>query len=460
MLRGRAYERESVPYKAVDSAIDALSRHLCGSTRAAQPLAPPGRHPRARRVSSPSCSAFRAWAAPRHEASDNPQGMRRRAFVALRDLLSSLAERQPLVVFVDDAQWGDVDSVALLAELTRPPERAAAASRDDVSRPGGGDEPLLERDARDLAGVRRRPRHRGRAARRPAMRTRMALSRARGLRRVGAGERRAAVVRESSGSPLLVEELVRSHRSDAARRAPTLGDRHARPDGRRAARPAPRGGAPARRGGRRRGPAAAVSTFAAASGHRRGRRRVVALLRGAALRADRASATAARSSSRSTTGSARRSWPAPRRRPPRAPRPSGLRARRDARRRSRGARAAHARRRREASAARAAPSEPAEEAASKLAFDQAARLFRLALDTSSDRRRRDGGAARCACASPRCSSAPVARATPRTRTARQPRGRRRSTESSSRRPRPSSSSSAGESTRGRSRCAGCSPRWG
>jgi hypothetical protein len=41
VLRGRAYEREAVPYKAVDSVIDALSRHLMGLAQDDEPLALP-----------------------------------------------------------------------------------------------------------------------------------------------------------------------------------------------------------------------------------------------------------------------------------------------------------------------------------------------------------------------------------------------------------------------------------
>lgn len=120
VLTGRCYLQESVPYKALDSLIDTLSRYLSSlPVPEIEELLP--QQVASMAVLFPVLLRIGPMATAPEEGLD-PQHLRRRAFTGLRELLARLAERRPLVLVIDDLQWGDIDSFLLLDELFKPPE--------------------------------------------------------------------------------------------------------------------------------------------------------------------------------------------------------------------------------------------------------------------------------------------------------------------------------------------------
>ena len=122
VLRGKCYERESVPYKALDALVDELGRWLRQMPREeVEPLLPDNVQALARLF--PVLGRVDAVADAGRERFEIPDAreQRRRARAALRQLLERLAERHALVLAIDDLQWGDRDSADLLVELLRAP---------------------------------------------------------------------------------------------------------------------------------------------------------------------------------------------------------------------------------------------------------------------------------------------------------------------------------------------------
>jgi hypothetical protein len=150
VLSARCYERESVPFKAVDGIIDALSRVL--SRIPSLGLAEDMRRnaallarvfPVLRRV-----PAFSDAARLSPPSEVDPKERRVQLFGAVRAVLGALAAHVPVVMIIDDLQWSDADSLALLRELLRAPQappilllataRAAGdAAPEEILRPIG-----------------------------------------------------------------------------------------------------------------------------------------------------------------------------------------------------------------------------------------------------------------------------------------------------------------------------------
>jgi hypothetical protein len=122
VLRGRCHERESLSFKAIDGVVDDLARYLAGlSDEDAAALLPDGAA--ALRSVFPvlgTIGVLRASEAAAFTAK-SPQEARVEMFALLRALFTNVALYRRVVVAIDDLQWADADSLALLAEVLRPP---------------------------------------------------------------------------------------------------------------------------------------------------------------------------------------------------------------------------------------------------------------------------------------------------------------------------------------------------
>jgi serine/threonine protein kinase len=200
VLAGRCYERETVPYKAFDGVMDALTTHISrldpiDSASLLPPDAPllARLFPVLRRV-----SVIGRMPQPAQQEGSLHE-LRTRAFAALRELLTRLGDRRPVIVFIDDFQWADADSLALLEEAMHPPNAPplflVATLRPELQ--------TLGELVRNLGDVR----HIELGSLPPGDAEKLATE----LLEVMGGHRGSAqvIAREAGGHPLFIGELVR-----------------------------------------------------------------------------------------------------------------------------------------------------------------------------------------------------------------------------------------------------------
>ncbi|HKE32187.1 MAG TPA: protein kinase, partial [Candidatus Angelobacter sp.] len=231
VLQGRCYAQESVPYKALDSLIDSLSRYLKRlSPDYAEALMPRDVLALARLF--PVLRQVKAVAEARGRVLEIPdaQELRRRGCTALRELLGRIADRISLVLFLDDLQWGDTDSAALLSELLRPPDPPPLLLIACYHSEETWTSPLLRvllptqtvasGDIRDL-----------RVGELEAGESHELALACLGGQSANASELAEMIVRESGGSPFFIDELVRYVQTSVETFAPSQWVSSARADG-------------------------------------------------------------------------------------------------------------------------------------------------------------------------------------------------------------------------------------
>jgi hypothetical protein len=118
LVRGQCRLDESVAYQALDQVIDELSKHLSLLPWAERQVLLPEDFASLVRV-FPVLGRLGRPAAMLDEV--DPTVLRQRAVVALRQLLWRLCAWRPLVVWIDDAHWGDAESQSLICDLLQPP---------------------------------------------------------------------------------------------------------------------------------------------------------------------------------------------------------------------------------------------------------------------------------------------------------------------------------------------------
>lgn len=122
LLNGRCYDRDTVSFRALDTVVDELTRVWRGlPADQAAAIMPRNAHwlaevfPVCRRVPA-------VERAPEQAFCHDPAERRSLALEALRETLTRLADRVPLVILIDDFHWADAESIRTLHEVLAPPE--------------------------------------------------------------------------------------------------------------------------------------------------------------------------------------------------------------------------------------------------------------------------------------------------------------------------------------------------
>jgi len=117
ILASRCYERESLPHKTLDGVAEALTRYLERRPEVQSAVVPGQAWALARLISTVERLPAVAAQMGSNAMVTDPHQVRELASSSLAEMLERLSARQPVVVFVDDLQWGDSSGTSLLLDV-------------------------------------------------------------------------------------------------------------------------------------------------------------------------------------------------------------------------------------------------------------------------------------------------------------------------------------------------------
>lgn len=121
VVHGRCFAAESIPFKALDAALDQLADRARADVAATTLLEQSPDLPALARV-FPIFRKFLGRGSPGEVTRANADDDLARARSLLRAFVHQLARVQPIVLVIEDAHWGDSDAVDALMALVEPPD--------------------------------------------------------------------------------------------------------------------------------------------------------------------------------------------------------------------------------------------------------------------------------------------------------------------------------------------------
>ncbi len=208
VLEGRCYDREFIRHRALDSILDALSRYL-GRLPSAEvnEYMPVDAWLLACRFEVLKQVPVIQRAGTRFQEDYDTSKQRRRALLALRELLVRLAARRPLVLAIDDAQWGDAEDAAILEVVLGQADPPALLLLACYRNEDSAASPFLRDFLRALPGLGPRVHDVPMEALEPAEARALALRLMNEISQQ-ASRRAEDIARESAGNPFFISELV------------------------------------------------------------------------------------------------------------------------------------------------------------------------------------------------------------------------------------------------------------